>query len=403
MRTIFNLNQNWRFAKGAAEFPSVRPTEWEDVTLPHSWNAVDGQDGGNDYYRGACVYTRTLDKAELAEGQRHFLEINGANSTSWVYLNGEQLARHDGGYSTYRVDLTDKLQDTNELAIVVDNSPNQEVYPQMADFTFYGGLYRNVNLISVPATHFDLSYFGGSGIQVTPVVEGKDAKVTVKTYLTDFAEGDQIRYTVLDADGNTVCQETTAEAVCDFTLTDVNLWNGKKNPYLYRAVATILRGEEELDSVSARFGCRSYEIDPARGFILNGEEYPLRGVARHQDRWGFGNALLPEHHREDIELICEVGATTVRLAHYQHDQYFYDLCDEKGLVIWAEIPYISKHMPGGRENTISQMKELIVQNYNHPCIVVWGLSNEITMNGAKDPDHLDNHRVLNALVHEMDM
>ncbi|MBR2926123.1 MAG: DUF4982 domain-containing protein [Clostridia bacterium] len=402
MRTILNLNQNWRFAKGAAEFPSVRPTEWEDVTLPHSWNAVDGQDGGNDYYRGTCVYTRALDKAELAEGQRHFLEINGANSTSWVYLNGEQLARHDGGYSTYRVDLTDKLLDTNELAIVVDNSPNQEVYPQMADFTFYGGLYRNVNLISVPATHFDLTYFGGSGIQVTPVVEGKDAKVTVKTYLTDFAEGDQIRYTVLDADGNTVCQETTAEAVCDFTLTDVTLWNGKKNPYLYRAVATILRGEEELDSVSARFGCRSYEIDPARGFILNGEEYPLRGVARHQDRWGFGNALLPEHHREDIELICEVGATTIRLAHYQHDQYFYDLCDEKGLVIWAEIPYISKHMPGGRENTISQMKELIVQNYNHPCIVVWGLSNEITMNGAKDPDLLDNHRVLNALVHEMD-
>ena len=143
-------------------------------------------------------------------------------------------------------------------------------------------------------------------------------------------------------------------------------------------------------------------IDPNKGFILNGEEYPLRGVSRHQDRWEKGNALSKEDHAEDVALICEVGATTIRLAHYQHDQYFYDLCDEAGLVIWAEIPYISQHMPGGRENTISQMKELITQNYNHACIAVWGLSNEITMKGEKDPDLLDNHRVLNALVHEMD-
>ena len=156
-----------------------------------------------------------------------------------------------------------------------------------------------------------------------------------------------------------------------------------------------------IDNISARFGCRTFKIDPEKGFFLNGVSYPLRGVSRHQDRWGIGNALLPEHHKEDMELICEMGANTIRLAHYQHDQYFYDLCDENGLVIWAEIPYISKHMPTGRENTVSQMKELITQNYNHPSIVVWGLSNEISMNGS-DADLVDNHKMLNDLVHEMD-
>ncbi len=402
MRKILNFNENWQFAKNAADYPNTKPEQFELVTLPHSWNAVDGQDGGNDYFRGTCIYQKTLAKADLAQGEKHYLEINGANSSADVYLGGKHLCHHDGGYSTFRVELTEHLQEQNELVILVDNAPNDRVYPQMADFTFYGGLYRNVNLISVPATHFDLDYFGGKGIQVTPIVEGKDAKVTVKSYVSNLQEGDGIRYTVKDAEGHVIEEITTHEDSHAFVLTDAHLWHGRRDPYLYQAETAILRNGEVLDSVSVRFGCRSYKIDPDLGFILNGEEYPLRGVSRHQDRWGIGNALLPEHHKEDMDLICEVGATTIRLAHYQHDQYFYDLCDERGMVIWAEIPYISQHMPTGRENTISQMKELIVQNYNHPSIVVWGLSNEITMKGAKDPDLLDNHRVLNALCHEMD-
>ncbi len=183
---------------------------------------------------------------------------------------------------------------------------------------------------------------------------------------------------------------------------NAHLWDGVQDPYLYTAKATLLHDGKEIDEVNARFGCRSFEIDPEKGFILNGREYPLRGVSRHQDRWNIGNALLPEHHKEDMDLICEVGANTIRLAHYQHDQYFYDLCDERGIVVWAEIPYISRHMPTGNENTVSQMKELILQYYNHPSIVVWGLSNEITMDGAKDADLIKNHKVLNNLVHEMD-
>ena len=400
MRNVVSFNENWLFYKGVADVAAERG-EGEALSLPHSWNAVDGQDGGNDYFRGSCLYVKTVKKAELPEGEKYYLEICGANSSADVYVNGNKLAHHDGGYSTWRVNVTDVLQDENEIAIVVDNAPNERVYPQTADFTFYGGLYRNVNLIAVPASHFDLDYYGGKGIAVTPVMEGKNANVTVETYVTDMQEGDELVYTVYDKDEKEIAQVKTTEKKANFVLENAHLWNGRKDPYLYCCEVELVRGGEAIDAVCTRFGCRSFVIDPERGFILNGEEYPLRGVSRHQDRWGIGNALLPEHHKEDIELICEVGATTIRLAHYQHDQYFYDLCDEKGLVIWAEIPYISRHMPEARANTVSQMKELIVQNYNHPSIVVWGLSNEITISGSSE-DLLENHRILNDLVHEMD-
>ena len=400
MRNVVSFNENWLFYKGVADVAAERG-EGEALSLPHSWNAVDGQDGGNDYFRGSCLYVKTVKKAELPAGEKYYLEICGANSSADVYVNGNKLAHHDGGYSTWRVNVTDVLQDENEIAIVVDNAPNERVYPQTADFTFYGGLYRNVNLIAVPASHFDLDYYGGKGIAVTPVMEGKNANVTVETYVTDMQEGDELVYTVYDKDEKEIAQVKTTEKKTNFVLENAHLWNGRKDPYLYCCEVELVRGGEAIDAVCTRFGCRSFVIDPERGFILNGEEYPLRGVSRHQDRWGIGNALLPEHHKEDIELICEVGATTIRLAHYQHDQYFYDLCDEKGLVIWAEIPYISRHMPEARANTVSQMKELIVQNYNHPSIVVWGLSNEITISGSSE-DLLENHRILNDLVHEMD-
>ena len=397
MRNVIHLNQNWLFCKDTADI-TVRTGE--QINLPHTWNAVDGHDGGNDYFRGACLYVKTLSKADLPVADCYYLEIRGANSSADVYVGGEKLAHHDGGYSTWRVNLTDKLTDTTEIAIVVDNSANETVYPQMADFTFYGGLYRDVNLIAVNKSHFDLDYYGGQGLAITPEVDGKDAHVKLQTWVTN-GEGLSVRYTVTDANGEAVAQATGAGEL-SVDIKDVTLWHGRKNPYLYTATAELLGAEGEvLDNVSARFGVRTFKIDPDNGFILNGEEYPLRGVSRHQDRLGVGNALLPEHHREDIELICEVGATTIRLAHYQHDQYFYDLCDEKGLVIWAEIPYISRHMPGGRENTVSQMRELVTQNYNHASIVVWGLSNEISIAGSDD-DLLENHRILNDMVHEMD-
>ena len=398
MRSIQSINQNWIFAKDLSEAPATLPQNGEQVNLPHTWNALDGQDGGNDYFRGTCCYAKALKKCDFPQTDRHYLEINGANSSADVYLNGKRLAHHDGGYSTWRVDLTDALEEENLLVILVDNAPNDHVYPQTADFTFYGGLYRNVNVISVPETHFDLSSFGCPGIHITPVMEGADAKVAVKDFAVNMRSGDKVLYRILDAEGNEIARQETG----DFVLKNAHLWDGVKDPYLYTAEAVLLRGEEELDRVSARFGCRSFSIDPEKGFILNGREYPLHGVSRHQDRLGIGNALLPEHHREDMDFICEVGANTIRLAHYQHDQFFYDLCDERGMVVWAEIPYISQHMPAGNENTKQQMRELVMQCYNHPSIFVWGLSNEITMGGAKDPDLIRNHRELNDMVHELD-
>ena len=402
MRKIYNFNAKWAFSKEAAAIPTEISSKWNFVNLPHSWNAIDGQDGGNDYYRGTAYYAKALDKMDLPTADRYFLEINGANSSADVYLNGKKLAHHDGGYSTWRVDITDALERDNIFVIAVDNSANDRTYPQVADFTFYGGLYRDVNIICVSETHFELEYFGGKGLMITPTVKGDSAKVDVEVFVKNLKAGQKLVYTIYDKEENPLMSAESADTVAHFEIKDVHLWNGLKDPYLYCCEVEIFEGDKLVDNVCSRFGCRSFKIDPDRGFILNGEEYPLRGVSRHQDRWGVGNALLPEHHREDIDLICEVGCTTIRLAHYQHDQYFYDLCDERGLVIWAEIPYISQHMPTARENTISQMKELITQNYNHPSIVVWGLSNEITMKGDSDPDLLENHKILNDLCHEMD-
>ncbi len=401
MRRTINFNFKWAFSKLAAAVPESMPNKWDWVTLPHTWNNIDGQDGGADYHRGTCYYIKEFEKGELPEGKQYFLEINGANSSADVYLNGLNLAHHDGGYSIWRVNMTKALQEKNLLVIAVDNSENTKVYPQMADFTFYGGLYRDVNIIVVEESHFDMEYYGGPGIKVTPQIQDGDAEVEIEVYVAGRKEGQELYYTIRDKEGCPVVEWSSTEEKVVMKLPKVHLWQGRKDPYLYTAEVKLMEGERELDKVSTRFGCRTFQIDPDKGFILNGEIYPLRGVSRHQDRWGLGNALLPQHHEEDMELICEVGANTIRLAHYQHDQYFCDLCDEKGMVVWAEIPYISKHMSEGRENTISQMKELITQNYNHPSIVVWGLSNEITISGS-DEDLLENHRILNDLAHEMD-
>ena len=383
MRKITTLTDGWRFGKS-------RDAMIENVTLPHTWNAVDGQDGGNDYYRGTCWYMRELTEEETA-GERLFLEINGAANTCEVWLNGERLTHHEGGYSTFRVELSGKLQKQkkNLLEISVSNEENSTVYPQKADFTFYGGLYRSVNLISVPEKHFELLKDGTPGIKVTPVVdlESKSATVTVETW----HNGNSVDITV---NGET----RTVEHCAEFVIENVHLWDGLNDPYLYTATAKLASGDE----VSTRFGCRLFTCDPEKGFFLNGRSYPLRGVSRHQDLKGKGNALSYEDHAADMAIIRELGANSLRLAHYQHAQEFYDLCDENGIVVWAEIPYITMHMQNGRQNTLDQMRELITQCYNHPCITVWGLSNEITAASAVNEDLLENHRALNALCHRMD-
>ena len=376
---------SWQFSKDRVN--------WEEVSIPHTWNALDGQDGGNNYHRGTCYYRRTVD-CNVLNGEKVFIEFNGAAMSASVYLNGELLSSHDGGYSTFRVELTGHLKGSDELVVAVDNSDNTRVYPQKADFTFYGGLYRDVNLIVVPAEHFELLKDGTPGIKVTPVVdlERKVADVMVETW----QNADKVYISVA---GQKLCvQSIDGHASAQFRITDVRLWDGVDDPYLYTAVASLESG----DSISTRFGCRTYHCDPEKGFFLNGRSYPLRGVSRHQDVKGKGNALASSDHDRDMAIIREIGANTVRLAHYQHSQHFYDLCDEYGIIAWAEIPYITMHMKNGRENTVSQMRELITQCYNHPSIVVWGLSNEITSASAVNEELLENHRILNDLCHRMD-
>lgn len=397
MRKIRNLNDRWQFTG-----PDGKTSE---VNLPHTWNSVDGQDGGNDYWRGACTYERELDMPEFQKGtERVYLEFQGVNASAKVFLNDTQVCAHDGGYSTFRADVTELLQEKNRLRVLADNSVNDRVYPQKADFTFYGGIYRDVNLIVVNRLHFDMDCHGGPGIQITPEVKGKDGCVRIRTFTNAEAADEKnpagIRIDILDAAGAVVASGIGAD--CTLVIPDVHLWDGVKDPYLYTAVARLEADGKTVDEVRSRFGVRTFHVDPEKGFFLNGRSYPLRGVSRHQDWKGLGNALSRENHRRDMELIREIGANTVRLAHYQHDQYFYDLCDENGMVVWAEIPYISEHMPNGRENTISQMKELIIQNYNHACIVCWGVSNEITISTKDKKDMLDNHRMLNDLCHQMD-
>ena len=390
MREITKIMKGWEFTG-----PDGTTTT---VDLPHTWNARDGQDGGNDYWRGTCIY-RTHFAAPQFNTASHqvWIQFDGVNASAHVVLNGSPVCNHDGGYSTFRANITELLRDENELTVEVDNSKNDRVYPQKADFTFYGGIYRDVSLMVVSKNHFTLDYFGGPGIRITPTVQGADASVQVTTW--HDGEG-EVSIELLDAAGNTVATGKGPDIT--LTIFNAHLWNGVKDPYLYSCKARLVVNGTVEDEITTRFGVRSFKVDPKKGFFLNGKSYPLHGVSRHQDRKGLGNAITREMHDEDMALIKEIGANTIRLAHYQHDQYFYDLCDEVGMVVWAEIPYISEHMPNGRENTISQMKELIIQNYNHPCIVCWGVSNEITISTKDKKDMLDNHRQLNDLCHEMD-
>ena len=386
MRRVFPIMDDWRFT----DLDGAQHT----VDLPHTWNARDGQDGGNDYRRGVGTYEKDFSCPDFdRETELVYLQFQGVNSSATVTLNGHVFPTHHGGYATFRYDITPYLQGENRLVVAVDNRPNDFVYPQKADFTFYGGIYREVELLIVHKVHFDLDFFGGNGL----AVEGKaDGTVHIRTWVN----AGEVCVTLFDEDGKPVAEGFGADCLCKIPLP--HLWQGVCDPYLYTCRAVLSVAGEETDRVECRFGLREFSVDPQKGFFLNGKPYPLHGVSRHQDRKDLGNALKKEHHDEDMALIKELGANTVRLAHYQHSQYFYDLCDEAGMVVWAEIPYISEHLPKGRENTVQQMTELVVQNFNHPSICVWGISNEITISTRDRQDMLDNHRVLNALVHRLD-
>ena len=365
-----------KFAKWGQSF--------ETVALPHTWNNLDGQDGGNDYWRGIGTYE--IELPNPTAGMKQYIEIQGANHVATVYCNGRELGTHKGGFSTFRYDLTPAMKASGNVLMVVVTNAISDIYPQTADFTFYGGLYRDVNFIEVNEAHFDLLKDGTAGVFVTPHCAGK-------TRLDLFpvnADGCSIVVELKDAEGNVVgtsAAEVSEHVDVIIDIKNPHLWNGVEDPYCYTATAKLVKGDVVVDEVTVTYGYRSFHVCPNTGFWLNGKNVPLHGVSRHQDRLDKGWAVSKADHEQDCALIKEIGANTIRLAHYQHDQYFYDLCDHTGFALWAEIPFISKFIPSKEayENTLSQMKELVAQNYNHPAIFFWGISNEILIGADNEP------------------
>ncbi len=421
MRKVVNINSAWKFIRQdepQAMEPAYNDQNWEVVNVPHTWNAIDGANGF-DFFKGACWYRKEFTIDTIAQGNKVYIEFNGSNSITDVYVNGQHLGQHRGGYSTFRFDITDVVKfgaEKNTLAVKVDNTVVDDVYPQVADFTFYGGIYRDVNLVIANPVHFDLMDYGSKGIYVIQEeVTNEKASLTIKSKLVnDHEEEKKVRLWIdlVDAAGKNVAyvaKEVVLAAgetqVVEMPVVIENpiLWNGRKNAYLYEANVSLESFNEVVDELSIPFGVRYFHVDADKGFFLNGEHLALNGVSRHQDRKDMGWAITNKEHKEDMELIKEVGATSIRLAHYQHNQYFYDLCDQEGMVIWAEIPFISvmsKHELEGI-NAKQQLIELIRQNYNHPSIMFWGIQNEIQISGER-PELRKLVKELNELAKKED-
>jgi beta-galactosidase len=393
MRTELLWNQEWTFYKGEDIVNAV----WEAVTLPHTWNAYDGQDGGGDYYQGSACYSKVfhMDKKQKTV----YIRVGAANKKAEVWCNKEFVGEHLGGFSAFCFELTPYLKiGDNKILIKVNNSNELSIYPYSADFTFFGGIYRDVKLITFDnETHFDVTTYGVDAVFVTSHVSGQveiKAKVTTTTV---------VNATIYDAQDREVvsCHKTSDSTQVYFNMSvqSPHIWNGLDNPYLYKVKLTI----DGCDEVCVSFGFRSYEVTKENGFFLNGKSYPLHGVCRHQDREDKGWAISKEDQIEDMDIIREIGANTIRLAHYQHSSFFYDLCDKAGMVVWAEIPFISmyKNRPEADENLRVQLRELIYQNYNHTCICFWGIANEIGICGESKKQY-DILLELNRMAKELD-
>lgn len=383
MRKITSLNKDWKFEK--VENHSIRDTyistTGREIDVPHTWNLEP-----NDGARGEYLYQKELNISEEYKESEIYLEFLGANSICKVYLNNDYIGEHRGGYSTFRFDITSfyKWNDENILRVFVDNSKTTDVSPLNGDFTIYGGLYRPVNLICVNKNHFSLDYWGTDGVLIRSQVDNNDSGTIDLELHTSSTPDVMTHIDIFDKDNRIVNQIKfpSTEKEKRLTIDEVTLWNGQSNPYLYTLRASLVRNDEVLDEISKTFGFRSTRLTADQGFYLNDKHLPINGVAQHQDFAGVGNAINENHMHKNFELIEEIGANSLRLSHYQHDQRVYDLCDQKGYVVWAEIPMMS--MPdseGVLENAENQLKELVLQNMHHPSICFWGIQNEIAMDG----------------------
>lgn len=396
------INNGWLFHQGDsqnAEKVGTDCSDWEKVNIPHSWN-LDAYTVKN-YYQGIGWYRRTLTIPEQWRGKRLYLRVDGANKSSVIYINGQKVGAHAGGYTAYTYDITDCVdpQGANLLAISVDNK-TEDVAPTSADFTFMGGIYRDVWLIAAPEQHFTLTNLGSDGVFVTPHdVSAEKAGVNVKG--TVMNEGNAtskllVVSTLISPDGKTVGStqaKLTAAAgqALDFSieLPAVNspeLWS-PDSPKLYTVRTEIqdAKTKKTIDERSTTTGMRWFSLDPDKGFFLNGEPLKLNGICRHQDQYPFGYALSDDAHRRDMRLAKEMGANFIRISHYPQDDAILEQCDRLGILAWEEIPIVNI-VPDNQayyDNSEQNVREMIRQHYNHTSVITWGYMNEVMLMGGR--------------------
>ncbi|MCC8061728.1 MAG: beta-galactosidase [Rikenellaceae bacterium] len=383
------FNDGWQFRRAI-------DTISQNVTLPHTWNAEDMQVRAGDFYAGEGIYTKTFMLPEaMRSGKRIFLRFEGVGQVAEVSVNGQFAGRHMGGYSAFVFDITPLLREdrseANMVVVKADNAARKEVIPvNHSLFGVYGGIYRPVWLVATDSVSVATTDHASSGVYITQrnvTDTAAEARVRVLLDNATLQPADlTLVNTVYDRSGHAVALETkplrlspqgVREYISDFRLTNPHLWQGREDPYLYRVETLVQRYGRTVDSIVNPLGLRHVELRAGEGCYLNGKKYPMYGVCRHQDRWGLGSALTNREHDEDLALIMEVGATTVRLAHYQQSDYFYSKCDSLGLLVWAEIPFVNQVTTYEADNAKSQLSELILQSFNHPSIYIWGLHNEV--------------------------
>lgn len=411
------INDNWQFRFSW----QVQKNSERRVDLPHTWNAQDALSGKQDYHRGVGNYRKMLPISRELKGKRLYLRFEGANTVTNVFINQNHVGEHRGGYGAFVFDITEYVNygKENEILVRVNNALQLYIMPLVGDFNFYGGIYRNVYFIITEEQHISLTDYASSGIYlIQNNVSKKNAGVTARIMLSNFADTQDATLTLNIYDGSKKILSEQKEVQLPkgeniqkeigFSVNKPRLWNGKKDPFSYTAEVLLSVNGEVKDKVTQPLGLRYYHVDADKGFFLNGEHIQLKGICRHQDRAEIGNALHPMHHDEDMDIILEMGANAMRLAHYPQATYFYDLADKNGLIVWAEIPFIG---PGGyseqgyvnqlsfRENGKQQLIELIRQHYNHPSICMWGLYNELKTEGDNPEEYVAE---LNALAHKED-
>lgn len=397
-RDVISFNGGWEFKKGpfgteAMQVAQKWSGDWEKVEIPHTWNAKDMQVKEASFYEGDAYYRKKYMFPESMKGKRIFLRFEGVGSCAEVYINGYLAGTHKGAYSAFACEISGQVKfgQENEIIVKADNTARPDVIPVNHNlFGVYGGIYRPVWLVVTESCNIVVTDYASPGVYVTQKnVSKRSAEVTVKVKIDNGSltpVQSELENTIYDAQGKQVkthrqsfllTPQGTQAYSSTFKLNNPHLWQGREDPYLYKVVSRLWQDGKVIDEMVQPLGLRNYEIVAGKGFFLNGKKYPMYGVTRHQDWWGVGSALKNEHHDFDLATIMDLGATTVRFAHYQQSDYLYSCCDTLGLIIWAEIPFVNRVSGKEWENAHQQMRELVRQSFNHPSIYIWGTHNEV--------------------------